>query len=217
MQLEQTFTVAASPEAVWQAFHDPALLVSCLPGASLRAPAQDGVLPLAFKVKLGPIAAAFAGEGTLALDEAARAGVFSGQAADGRNNSRVKGQARFRTEPDGQGTRVAVDVSFAITGTLAQFSREGIVRALADQLTRQFAENLQAQLSANRASAPGSKEPAVQSTETIGGGDGQAVGQAAGHPAPGHRATQGQALNLWTLLGALLKGYWRRLTGGRAS
>jgi len=143
MQLEQHFLVAVPLARVWEAFHDPELLVSCLPGASLRGPAEASTLPLLFKVKLGPIAAAFAGSGELTLDEAAHCGALSGQAADGKSNSRVKGDAAFDlTEAEG-GTRVGVNVTFSITGSLAQFSREGIVRALADQLTRQFAENLQ--------------------------------------------------------------------------
>jgi len=143
MQLEQHFIVAVPPARVWEAFHDPELLVSCLPGASLRGPAEGGTLPLMFKVKLGPIAAAFAGTGELTLDASAHRGALSGQAADGKSNSRVKGDAAFDlTEADG-GTRVGVNITFSITGSLAQFSREGIVRALADQLTRQFAENLQ--------------------------------------------------------------------------
>lgn len=149
MQLEQSFTLAAEPARVWQAFHDVRLMVDCLPGASIKPGAEvvDGAeIPLLFKVKLGPIAAGFAGQGQLALDEAAQSGSFAGAAVDARSNSRVKGQASFALWPDPVGTRVTLAVDFAITGSLAQFSREGIVRALAEQLTRQFADNLQARL-----------------------------------------------------------------------
>jgi len=163
MQLEQHFIVAVPPARVWEAFHDPELLVSCLPGASLRGPAEGGTLPLMFKVKLGPIAAAFAGTGELTLDASAHRGTLSGQAADGKSNSRVKGDAAFDlTEADG-GTRVGVNLTFSITGSLAQFSREGIVRALADQLTRQFAENLQGVL-ANDALAQDAVPDALSDT-----------------------------------------------------
>lgn len=152
MQLEQSFTLAAEPARVWQAFHDVRLLVECLPGASIQPGAElaeGGEIPLLFKVKLGPIAAGFAGQGQLVLDEAGHSGSFAGGAVDAKTNSRVKGQARFALLADGtmaQGTRVTLAVEFSITGALAQFSREGIVRALAEQLTRQFADNLQARL-----------------------------------------------------------------------
>src|SRR5689334_14874837 len=74
MQLEQAFTLAAAPDTVWTAFHDVRLLVDCLPGASLRdtaeAPVEGAEIPLLFKVKLGPIAAGFSGQGRIVLDEA---------------------------------------------------------------------------------------------------------------------------------------------------
>ena len=135
MQLEQSFTLDAEPARVWQAFHDVRLLVECLPGASTQpgaGPAEGAEIPLLFKVKLGPIAAGFAGQGQLTLDEGTQSGSFAGGAVDAKTNSRVKGQARFALLPDGtrnKGTRVTLTVDFTISGALAQFSREGIVRA----------------------------------------------------------------------------------------
>ncbi|MBU4611720.1 SRPBCC family protein [Achromobacter sp. GG226] len=230
MQLDQTFTVTASPDAVWSAFHDPVLLVACLPGASLRGEAQGNRLPLLFKVKLGPIAAAFAGEGEVHLDEAARTGRFAGQAADPRSNSRVKGEASFAVAPAGEGTQVTVAVTFTITGSLAQFSREGIVRALAEQLTRQFADNLQAELAAEPVSAPAGPvkvtPPDADTAQALG------LAAAAGHgampwavdtavvapPAPrSSRAAAAPSINLLALLGALCRTYWHKLIGRKAS
>jgi carbon monoxide dehydrogenase subunit G len=194
MNLEQRFVVAQPVQHVWSAFHAPDLLVACLPGASLAGPEADGELPFLFKVKLGPIAAAFAGKGRLTLDEAAQSGAFAGQASDNRNNSRVKGEARFVLSPDAAGTAVSVAVDFGITGSLAQFSREGIMRALADQLTRQFAQNLQERLAA-------SAEPAAASAPRVPSG-----------AEPGPEA-EAPALNLLSLLGAWLRQAWHRMIG----
>lgn len=148
MLLEQKFSLDAPAELVWQAFHNVGLLVECLPGASLDTakPENEEGLALLFKVKLGPIAAGFAGRGKLTLDEAARSGSFSGGAVDAKTNSRVKGAANFTLTEGPGATVVNMKVDYAITGTLAQFSREGIVRALAETLTQQFARNLQARL-----------------------------------------------------------------------
>lgn len=224
MNLEQRFSVASPLPVVWAAFHQPQLLVDCLPGASLTGPQQDGVLPLLFKIKLGPIAAAFAGSGQLALDEAAHSGAFAGQATDGRNNSRVKGEARFQLAEDGAGTQVGVAIEFAITGSLAQFSREGIVRALADQLTRQFAENLQRQLTDAQQGAPASPTatPQPSSADTAGPAaardptDDATVlidGPSAFPPLPRQRDDAAPALDLLTLAGAMLRRAWHRLLG----
>lgn len=152
MEIEQRFTLATPPQQVWRAFEDVRLLVNCLPGASIHAAPDADVpphdVPLLFQVKLGPIAAAFKGQGALERDAAAQAGTFSGSAVDGKTQSRVKGVARFALAPDAAagGTCVTVAVDYTITGALAQFSREGIVRALAEQLTREFAANLQGAL-----------------------------------------------------------------------
>lgn len=241
MQLDQTFTVAATPEVVWDAFHDPALLVSCLPGASLRGPVEADRLPLLFKVKLGPIAAAFNGEGTVTLDEATRSGTFAGLAADTRSNSRVKGEAAFSLAEDlAGGTRVTVTVNFTITGSLAQFSREGIVRALAEQLTRQFADNLQAELAAVEGTGTAAPVPAQDAKPTVsdfdadtaqalclasaaGGGampwavDTPVVeGPRADRPRPARR-DEAPAINGFALLAAVIKSYWHRLIGKKTT
>lgn len=205
MQLEQAFTLAAPVEPVWTAFHDVELLVDCLPGASIDpagTPADAQSVPLLFKVKLGPIAAAFAGQGRIALDDEARTGSFAGNAVDTRTSSRIKGEARFSVQPDAddaQSTRVALTVDFTITGALAQFSREGIVRALADQLSRQFAEQLQARLPQTA--------PAV--AEATGGEADPATGHARKAPdaAPASRPDD-NAIDLWRLLKTWLRSLW---------
>jgi uncharacterized protein len=192
MQLEQSFVLAAAPEAVWTAFHDVRLLVDCLPGASIRDGVEDPVagseIPLLFKVKLGPIAAGFAGQGQIALDDAARSGSFAGSAVDAKTNSRVKGEARFALTNADTGTRVTLTVDYTITGALAQFSREGIVRALAEQLTRQFADNLQARLP----QAPASTD----------------IAAAAVPATPPSPKTDTSSIDLWTLLKAWFRGLW---------
>lgn len=142
MQLEQNFKLEQSCVQVWRAFKNVELLVTCLPGATLTGPAIDGELPLRFEVRLGPIAAAFVGGGRVTFDDAAQSGKFEGQATDKRTGSRVKGAAVFTLMPQGLVTSVDVNVDYALTGALAQFSRGAIVRDLASALTAQFAANL---------------------------------------------------------------------------
>ncbi|MEI2417070.1 SRPBCC family protein [Orrella sp. JC864] len=178
MNLEQSFTVPYPAEQVWRAFQDVPGIVACLPGAALAEPPAGQALKLSMTVKLGPIVAAFAGEGAMTLDQAARAGRISGGGADRKSGSRVKGEAAFSLhEQAGQEgaavTRVDVKVDYAITGALAQFSRGGIVRELAQRLTQAFAENLRQKLAADvpagapaalAADAPGADAPAVDAS-----------------------------------------------------
>jgi carbon-monoxide dehydrogenase small subunit len=146
-ELQQHFTVAHPPDAVWALFRDIEAVAACMPGVSLIAPPADGRVEGQVAVKLGPISAAFGGAGTVSLDEAARSGTVSGQGRDSGSGSSIRGDVRFAVADAGAGeTRVDVTVAYALTGALAQFARGGIVNDLAARLTADFAANLQARL-----------------------------------------------------------------------
>jgi carbon monoxide dehydrogenase subunit G len=147
MEIEQSFTVPYPRGVVWDCFRDTPAIVACLPGASLNAPPDEGRLKLAMTVKLGPIVASFAGDGEMKLDDTAWRGSVVGGGVDRKSASRVKGEASFSLDdPAPAETRVDVKVEYAIAGTLAQFSRGGIVKELATRMTEAFAANLKARL-----------------------------------------------------------------------
>jgi len=204
MQLEQKFSLAAPLDVVWLAFHDVSLLVDCLPGASIDAakPENEEGIALMFRVKLGPIAAGFAGRGRMSLDEADKKGGFSGGAVDAKTNSRVKGEAGFALTSEGAATLVTVTVNFAITGALAQFSREGIVRALAETLTKQFADNLQARLPQAAAETPAPQVAASPASES--------ASSSAPTAKPVTPAADTSTIDLWTLIKAWWRGLWAK-------
>jgi carbon monoxide dehydrogenase subunit G len=153
MEIEQSFTVAYPLDDVWASFHDTPGIVACLPGASLTAPPEGGALKLAMTVKLGPIVASFAGDGEMSLDENEKRGSVSGGGVDRKSASRVKGVAAFALHQiTPSETRVDVKVDYTIAGSLAQFSRGGIVKELATRLTDSFAQNLKTKLDAQSAS-----------------------------------------------------------------
>ena len=190
MQIEQSFELPAGPQLAWDAFKHIELLVECLPGAGLTGPAVDGELPLRFDVKMGPISTNFLGSGRVTFDDATSSGRFEGAAADKRTGSRVKGVAAFSVLPEGSGSRVNVRVDYNLTGTLAQFSRGGIVRELAAALTAQFAANLSTRLQATAVvSKPSTTEPV---------------------PAPAGVSAV-VPLNAGSLIGQLFKARWQRL------
>ncbi|MFL9936238.1 SRPBCC domain-containing protein [Paraburkholderia sp. RL18-103-BIB-C] len=147
MEIEQSFTVPYPRGVVWNCFRDAPGIVACLPGASLTAPPDEGRLKLAMTVKLGPIVASFAGDGEMKLDDTAWRGSVVGGGVDRKSASRVKGEASFSLDDPTPGeTRVDVKVDYAIAGSLAQFSRGGIVKELATRMTEAFAANLKDRL-----------------------------------------------------------------------
>ncbi|MGH6901052.1 MAG: carbon monoxide dehydrogenase, partial [Geminicoccaceae bacterium] len=100
------------------------------------------------RIKLGPIAADFAGEAQIERDPARHRGAIRGGGRDSRTNSAASGEVSYVLveEKAGAATRVDIEVGYALTGALAQFSRSGIVNDLAERLTTAFARNLEARL-----------------------------------------------------------------------
>jgi carbon monoxide dehydrogenase subunit G len=200
MEIEQSFTVPYPRDAVWKCFHDTPGIVACLPGASLSAPPENGLLKIAMTVKLGPIVAAFAGDGEMTLVEEDYKGSVSGGGVDRKSASRVKGVAAFALDGSIAGeTRVDVKVDYNIAGSLAQFSRGGIVKELATRMTEAFAANLKAKLDDdNVAQSLPPEEPAPAAAGPV-------------EEAPNSRANaQTQPLNLGNMFWKML---WSRLRG----
>jgi carbon monoxide dehydrogenase subunit G len=184
VQLQQTFEIPSGADRVWAWFKDIESVVGCLPGASLRAPPDNGKLQLAMVVKLGPITANFVGEGEARFDDASHSGSVQGAATDRKSASRIKGQVDFAlTEVTGTpATRVALTIDYSMGGTLAQFSREGIVRELAQRLTDTFAANLRRKLeAAEEAAAPAVATMEIDQPEPA---DAMAPSAVPAHPAP---------------------------------
>ena len=161
---EQQFTVRHPRARVWAMFEDVERVAACMPGAALTEPPRDGQLVGRIAIKLGPMAATFAGAATLALDQAAYQGTIAGSGRDKLSATRAKGRIAYHLHEleGGAATRVEIEVAFSLAGPLAQFSRAGIVTDLAGRLTAAFAENLQAQLDAE---ASGQAAPAPAEAE----------------------------------------------------
>jgi carbon monoxide dehydrogenase subunit G len=166
MQFTQTFSVPFARDAVWKAFRDLKAVTACMPGARLTAPPRDGHLEGEVSVKLGPIVAAFAGQGNVRFDDPRFTGEITGAGTDRKSSSRAKGIARFTlVEADGgEGTTVQVNVDYQLSGTLAQFGRANIVQDLAGRLIQAFAENLKSRLSALGPTASPPQQPSGPSS-----------------------------------------------------
>lgn len=148
--LTESFTVAHPVDQVWAFFADIPQVASCLPGARLtEGPDENGHVAGQMRAKVGPITAEFQGEAQIVRDEAARRSVITGQGKDRSSNSATRGRVTYSVrEGDEPGsTLVEVEIGFTLTGALAQFSRSGLVKGVANRLTEMFAQNLEARLS----------------------------------------------------------------------
>ena len=89
VSLTETTTIPSPADEVWPLLSDPALVASCIPGATLAPDQGDGLWRGSIRVKFGPTVAVFRGEASLAFDHAARTCTIEGRGIDGRGASRA--------------------------------------------------------------------------------------------------------------------------------
>jgi carbon monoxide dehydrogenase subunit G len=163
VDLEHSFTVPASIEETWKAFQDIESVAGCFPGATVTSFEGDDFKG-SCKVKLGPIALVYSGQGTFVeKDEAAHRFVIEAKGKDKRGNG-TAGATVTATLADegGSSTKVDVVTDLAITGKPAQFGR-GVIQDVSDKLLQQFVTCLQSKVgSSPEASAEAEQAPDAQ-------------------------------------------------------
>lgn len=195
MQLEQSFEVAHPLQAVWLALGDLRATATCIPGAEITNVEDNRKASGVFRVQLGPIKAAFAGEAEVTRDDATHSGTIKGAGRDGKNATRVNAAVEYRLAPvNDVATRIDLQVDYGITGPLAQFSRAGIVKEIAGSITKMFASNLGKMLDSSAAPAAASGAPDA----------------AAAAPTSQVPAAEPQSLNFASLVLSLI---WQRIAG----
>ncbi|MGZ6708850.1 MAG: SRPBCC family protein [Solirubrobacteraceae bacterium] len=162
MNLEQSFTVAAPVEQVWEALIDVERVAPCLPGAEVTGKDDDGTYHGTFMVKLGPTTANYRGHLKMeSLDEAARTAVMSARGTDKRGQGGASATITSTLRQDGAATHVDVNTDFTITGRLARFGRGGMIEDISKRMLRDFGDCLQASLAHEAPEAQAAPEPAA--------------------------------------------------------
>jgi aerobic carbon-monoxide dehydrogenase small subunit len=144
--LRETLLIGAPADTVWTAIQDPGFVAGCVPGA--RITAVDGALIAGeMLASLGPIQTRFAGTATLVFDPTTRSGRLAGEGHDAGGGTRLSGEAAFSVVPDGpDASRITLDITYALRGRLAQFSRGPVVAVFAAEIAATVARNLEARL-----------------------------------------------------------------------
>ena len=157
VELRQAFGVPHERTRVWAFFDDLEKVAGCMPGARLVGTPVDGRADGEMKVKLGPMVSSFAGSLDSRRNEADHHGIVRATGRDGKSGSSAKAVVRYGVEAVGpMQSRVSVSVKFLLAGPLAQISRSGLIKDVADHLTDLFAANLESAMS-GRAVPPASQ------------------------------------------------------------
>jgi carbon monoxide dehydrogenase subunit G len=147
MKIENSFEVPAPPEAAWALLMDVPRVIPCMPGAELTETVDDTHWKAKMSVKLGPISLLFATDvARESADEATRTSKLSANAREAKGRGSARATIESSLAATDGGTRVDVVTDLALTGPVAQYGR-GMVQDVAAQLTQQFADCLQRQLS----------------------------------------------------------------------
>lgn len=200
--LSETTTIALPADEVWPLLSDPALVASCIPGATLSPDQGDGLWRGSIRVKFGPTVAVFRGEANLAFDHTARTCTIEGRGIDGRGASRALASGTVKVGGK-ETTALAIDGSFSVTGPLETFANAGGVH-VARALLAEFSTNLTRLVAERRpAAAPETLAVAAEAPTP--------PPPSASPPAPEPRATE---LRAGTLIWRAFLSWLRSLTGG---
>jgi aerobic carbon-monoxide dehydrogenase small subunit len=154
VELRQSFAVPFARAEVWRFFCDLDQVTRCMPGARLTKPVAGGRAEGEINVKLGPIVSAFQGILEVTRDDDNFRGVVRGAGRDTKSPSSARAIITYDVRAlEAAKSQVDVSVQFLLSGALAQFSRSGLVKDVADHLTHVFAQNLEARLSGRPAAA----------------------------------------------------------------
>jgi aerobic carbon-monoxide dehydrogenase small subunit len=146
--LSQSFVLPHACSTVWSKMRDLASLVDCLPGARLTKTSPDGSFEGTVTLSFGPIAPSFSGRGRFSASDADLSGEVEGAGREQRGTSNATGRMTFKLSPEGgDATRVSTEITYKLTGPLAQFARPSLVTGVLSEIGSAFASNLDRTLS----------------------------------------------------------------------
>jgi uncharacterized protein len=191
MKLEQSFTVAAPVEQVWDMLVDVERVAPCLPGAEITGQGPDGSYEGNFTVKLGPTTASYRGSLRMdSLDEASRTATMHAKGTDKRGQGGANATIVSTMRQEGEETVVDVVTDFTITGRLARFGRGGMIEDISKRMMRDFSQCLQASMASEPASAASEAPAAAAAPVTPGEEADAAVASAGGAAAEASAASE---------------------------
>lgn len=200
MKITKQFSLAYPRDVVWKAMGDVYQVAECLPGASIVEDMGDNRYKGKFSVKVGPMAASFAGEVGIERKPEDWTAIVTGKGADARSGSRATGSMTYALSARAADqTDVDVLCEINLAGALAQFGKGAVIQEIANRITAEFVRNFEAKVAA---SAPAdASQPQTRQRESA--------------PQVPRAAESLDVGNLfWTMMKERIAAFFRRLSGG---
>jgi len=171
--IENEFAVAAPVDFLWEYLLDVERIAPCMPGAELTEVVDDRNWKGKLNMKFGPVSMSFAGTVTVeSRDDTAHRVVLAAKGTEQRGRGAASAKVTSWLEPGDGTTLVRMQADITLTGAAAQMSR-GLIPEISKKLTQQFADCLEASMSAqsppNPRSAGAAPAPAPRSSRPVGG------------------------------------------------
>lgn len=150
MRIDNVFAIDAPADRVWSALLDLERVAPCMPGAQIegRVPDIEEAYQGRFRIKVGPVSAAYRGRIEIASrDDVSREVVLRGSGSDTGGGTATATISSRVLEQEGT-SEVHMTTDLDVTGRLAQFGgRSSLSQSVADRVVGQFAERLRQELS----------------------------------------------------------------------
>jgi carbon monoxide dehydrogenase subunit G len=146
MQMNDSVTVPASQQKVWEALNDPAVLAKCIPGCQKLESTAPNEMTATVVVKVGPVKASFSGKVTLSDIDPPNGYRISGEGSGGVAGFAKGGATVTLTAQGPESTLLNYAVDAQIGGKLAQLGSR-LIDSTAKKLAGEFFERFAAELS----------------------------------------------------------------------
>jgi carbon monoxide dehydrogenase subunit G len=154
MQLQNSFSVSAPIDQVWDYFKDTQRVANCVPGADLDQVINPNHFKGKVKIKAGPINLAFKGELQITdRNEGAKRVVMKAKGNEERGKGNAEVQATAQLSGGGGSTSVTITQDITMSGAVAQMGR-GAMSDVTAVLIQQFGKCIEADLAGKGGTGP---------------------------------------------------------------
>ncbi|HWP10551.1 MAG TPA: carbon monoxide dehydrogenase subunit G [Ramlibacter sp.] len=163
MDMQGSRALAITQQQAWDALNSPEVLKACIPGCDKFEPTGENQYAVGVAVKVGPVAARFAGKISLS-DINPPASYTIGFDGQGGAAGFGKGNSRVTLTPQGTGCDLAYTVHAQVGGKIAQIGQrlvDGAAKSMAEDFFKRFDAEMERQHPQAYAAAAAARGTAV--------------------------------------------------------
>jgi carbon monoxide dehydrogenase subunit G len=163
VEFENSFTVQAPIDEVYEALLDLERVTPAMPGAQVLEKTGEDSYKVAIKVKLGPVSMTYRGDVTIVeRDPSAHSAVLEVKAKEARGQGSANATVTMALREDGGATAGTMKAHVQLAGKAAAMGR-GVIEDVSRRLVQTFADNLEGILGSEEVSKdePPVGEPAA--------------------------------------------------------